>query len=265
MWGRWIWRSGGGVTPVVKLDFQLQNSLYKKKDLEIKGAQGMAELYVQYERSPYFDRQSGMTLEEYHTTIEKSCCLYVGNLSYFTTEAQIYDFFNRAGEVKRVVMGLDKFQKTPCGFCFVEYYTSDDTEAAIRFLNGMQLDDRQIRLDRDPGFVEGRQYGRGKSGGQVRDEYRRDFDQGRGGWGKVYQVAAPTDLAATQDATGEGRGGGGYLPREGHDDDADGPRREREGSRENSVDRKRGREPDDDDDDRGRRRRGRRTEGSDSD
>ena len=45
----------------------------------------------------------------------------MGNLSYFTTEAQIYDFFNRAGEVKRVVMGLDKFQKTPCGFCFVEY------------------------------------------------------------------------------------------------------------------------------------------------
>ena len=45
----------------------------------------------------------------------------VGNLSYFATEAQIYDFFNCAGEVKRVVMGLDKFQKNPCGFCFVEY------------------------------------------------------------------------------------------------------------------------------------------------
>ena len=181
----------------------------------------MADLYVQYERTPYFDRQSGMSLEvclpccdsaqaccagraephslpdlrlpctwlsqgdsalgytavapacprvlqafhyvnthalthkherqEYHTTIERSCCLYVGNLSYFTTEAQIYDFFNRAGEVKRVVMGLDKFQKTPCGFCFVEYYTVEDTEAAIRYLNGMRLDDRQIRLDRDPG------------------------------------------------------------------------------------------------------------------
>ena len=64
-------------------------------------------------------------------------------------------------------MGLDKFQKTPCGFCFVEYYSPDDTEAACRYLNNLRLDDRQIRLDRDPGFVEGRQYGRGKSGGQV--------------------------------------------------------------------------------------------------
>lgn len=37
------------------------------------------------------------------------------------------------------------------------------------------------------GFVEGRQYGRGKSGGQVRDEYRNDFDHGRGGYGKLMQ------------------------------------------------------------------------------
>ena len=204
-------------------------------------------------------------LQEYHTAIEASCCLYVGNLSYFTTEAQIYDFFNRAGEVKRVVMGLDKFQKTPCGFCFVEYYTIHDTEAALRYLNGMKLDDRIIRLDRDPGFVEGRQYGRGKSGGQVRDEYRLDFDLGRGGFGKVYQVAGKDDIAATQDAAGAGRGGGEYLPREGGDPDDD---RRRRGSREGSEEgdgRKRGRGSDDEEDQRGRRRRGRRAEGSDSD
>ena len=33
--------------------------------------------------------------------------------------------------------------------------------------------------------MEGRQYGRGKSGGQVRDEYRTDYDLGRGGYGKM--------------------------------------------------------------------------------
>lgn len=42
-----------------------------------------------------------------------------------------------------------------------------------------------IRADLDPGYKEGRQYGRGKSGGQVRDEYREDFDSGRGGWGHM--------------------------------------------------------------------------------
>ena len=49
--------------------------------------------------------------------------MYVGNLSFFTTEEQLYELFGRAGDIKRIVMGLDKFKKTPCGFCFVEYFT----------------------------------------------------------------------------------------------------------------------------------------------
>ncbi|MBN3279088.1 NCBP2 protein, partial [Polyodon spathula] len=65
-------------------------------------------------------------------------------------------------------MGLDKVKKTACGFCFVEYYTRADSEHAMRFVNGTRLDDRIIRTDWDAGFKEGRQYGRGKSGGQVR-------------------------------------------------------------------------------------------------
>mmetsp|Transcript_14058 Transcript_14058/g.42893 ORF Transcript_14058/g.42893 Transcript_14058/m.42893 type:complete len:177 (-) Transcript_14058:295-825(-) len=91
-------------------------------------------------------------------------------------------------------MGLDRYSKTPCGFCFIEYYRRADTEDAVRFLNSMKLDERLARVDWDGGFVEGRQYGRGRSGGQVRDEYRADFDAGRGGWGKLVE-AAPTDRA----------------------------------------------------------------------
>ena len=81
----------------------------------------------------------------------------------------------------------------------------------MRWINGTRLDDRIIRSDWDCGFIgksfnhkggpelclrfftqdlsnifilEGRQYGRGKTGGQVRDEYRTDYDPGRGGYGK---------------------------------------------------------------------------------
>lgn len=57
----------------------------------------------------------------------------------------------------------------------------------MRYVNGTRLDDRIIRSDWDVGFVEGRQFGRGRAGGQVRDEYRKDFDPGRGGWGKAIQ------------------------------------------------------------------------------
>jgi len=50
-----------------------------------------------------------------------SSTLYVGNLSFYTTEEQIQELFSKCGDVKRIVMGLDKIKKTPCGFCFVEY------------------------------------------------------------------------------------------------------------------------------------------------
>lgn len=93
--------------------------------------------------------------------------------------------FRRVGEIKRIVMGLDKLKLTPCGFCFVIYYTRADAEACVRYLSGTLLDDRLIRADFDWGFREGRQFGRGRSGGQVRDEYRMDYDAGRGGYGIV--------------------------------------------------------------------------------
>ena len=50
-----------------------------------------------------------------------STTLYVGNLSYYTTEEQIHELFSKCGDIKRIIMGLDKVRKTPCGFCFVEY------------------------------------------------------------------------------------------------------------------------------------------------
>lgn len=58
--------------------------------------------------------------------------------------------------------------RTPCGFCFVEYYTHAEALASLRYISGTKLDERIIRCDLDLGYREGRQFGRGKSGGQVR-------------------------------------------------------------------------------------------------
>jgi RNA recognition motif-containing protein len=49
--------------------------------------------------------------------------------------------------------------KTPCGFCFVEYYTHQDALDCMKYIGGTKLDERIIRTDLDPGFQEGRQYG----------------------------------------------------------------------------------------------------------
>lgn len=117
----------------------------------------------------------------------------MGNLSFYTTEEQIHELFSKCGELKRLIMGLDRFQKTPCGFCFVEYYSHRSALDCMKYVSGTKLDERIIRTDLDPGFEEGRQYGRGKSGGQVRDEYREEFDPGRGGYGKVVDGRAEVE------------------------------------------------------------------------
>jgi len=134
---------------------------------------------------PDKDRHFPGSLDEYVERLRRSATCYVGNLSFQTTEEQIYELFGKAGALRCVVMGLDKVAKTPCGFCFVEYTTRREAEDCVKFLNGARLDDRDVRIDFDWGFEEGRQYGRGKSGGQVRDEYRVDYDTGRGGYGQL--------------------------------------------------------------------------------
>ncbi|PUU76091.1 hypothetical protein B9Z19DRAFT_1029474 [Tuber borchii] len=134
--------------------------------------------------SSYFEkRERRRSTSPKADPLKDASTLYVGNLSFYTTEEQIHELFSKCGEIKRLVMGLDRFTKTPCGFCFVEYYTHKDTLDAMKYIGGTKLDERIIRTDLDPGFKEGRQYGRGPTGGQVRDYYRDDYDPGRGGMG----------------------------------------------------------------------------------
>lgn len=170
----------------------------------------MAQLLKQLDPviSQYRDRRFEGNQQEFEQALRISATIYVGNLSFFTTEEQIYEVFSKVGDVKRIVMGLDKHSMTPCGFCFVVYYTNEDAGDCVKYINGMVLDDRPIRCDFDYGFKEGRQFGRGRSGGQVRDEYRMDFDQGRGGYGQIFRQEIENRRAAIQhqqQAYGEGQ------------------------------------------------------------
>lgn len=115
----------------------------------------------------------------------QSSTIYIGNLSFYTSEEQIYEIFSKVGRIQKIIMGLDKFKFTPCGFCFIIFANKQDSINAIKYLNKTKLDDRILEIDLDPGFTEGRQFGRGASGGQVSDELRYDYDEGRGGYGKT--------------------------------------------------------------------------------
>ena len=148
----------------------------------------MSFLYIDDDAiSPWIKERKQFHPVKWYTDIvealSKSSTLYVGNLSFYTTEEQIYTLFSKIGEIKRIIMGLNKLLNTPCGFCFVEYYNHKNAVDARSCLSGLRLDDRPIRIDIDWGFEDGRQYGRGKSGYQARDENRIDYDPERGGWG----------------------------------------------------------------------------------
>ncbi|KAL8159176.1 hypothetical protein V2J09_000713, partial [Rumex salicifolius] len=163
--------------------------------------------------SAYRDRRFLGTQEEFEHALKTSSTVYIGNLSFYTTEEQVYELFSWVGEIKKIIMGLDKNTKTPCGFSFVLYYSRKDAEDAVKYISGTILDDRPIRVDFDWGFQEGRQWGRGRSGGQVRDEYRTDYDPDilsnvKGGYGKLVQK----ELEAQRQLVDYGTGSLGTFP-----------------------------------------------------
>ena len=72
------------------------------------------------ELSAYRDRRFEGSQHEFDERLRTSTTLYVGNLSFFSSEEQLLEVFSKAGDVLRVIMGLDKQQRTPCGFAFGE-------------------------------------------------------------------------------------------------------------------------------------------------
>jgi cold-inducible RNA-binding protein len=70
--------------------------------------------------------------------------LYVGNLSYDVTEAQLRELFSQAGEISTVDVITDKFTGRAKGFAFVEMATDAATQEAINRFDGHEVDNRAM-------------------------------------------------------------------------------------------------------------------------
>ena len=116
--------------------------------------------------------------------------LYVGNLSYGTTEEDLRALFTQAGSVATVDLIKDRDTGRSKGFAFVQMSTQSEAEEAIKLFNGYELDGRALKVNAARPKEE-RSFGgyggggdRGRSGG------------GSGGYG-----------GRSQDRSGQRRGG----------------------------------------------------------
>jgi RNA recognition motif-containing protein len=72
--------------------------------------------------------------------------LYVGNLSYSTTEDDLRTLFTEAGTVTSVALIKDRDSGQSKGFAFVEMSNQVEAEKAISMFNGRQLGDRELKV-----------------------------------------------------------------------------------------------------------------------
>ena len=72
--------------------------------------------------------------------------LYVGNLSYETTEQKLRELFMQAGNVASVALIKEPGTQRSKGFAFVEMSSQTEAQKAISMFNGYSLDDRQMNV-----------------------------------------------------------------------------------------------------------------------
>ncbi len=103
--------------------------------------------------------------------------LYVGNLSFNTTESQLRELFEAHGDVASAALVMDRETGRPRGFGFVEFANDEHARAAMAALNGKNVDGRDLTVNEaKPREGGGGGGGRGGFGGGSRG------GGGRGRW-----------------------------------------------------------------------------------
>ena len=96
-------------------------------------------------RNPIFGNV--LTADEADETSHMNSKLYVGNMSFKTSEADLRDAFGKFGAVTDVYIATDRETGRPRGFAFVTMGTADEAKVAIEKMNGLDLDGRQLTVN----------------------------------------------------------------------------------------------------------------------
>jgi len=112
--------------------------------------------------------------------------IFVGNLSYQTTQADLQAAFQQYGGVERVNIVTDRDTGQPRGFAFVEMSDAQAAQAAITNLNGSELNGRALNVNeaRPKPAGGGGGYGGGGGGGRREGGGGGGHRSGGGGGGR---------------------------------------------------------------------------------
>jgi RNA recognition motif-containing protein len=111
--------------------------------------------------------------------------LYVGNLSYDTTEEVLKTLFTAAGTVASVALIKDRDTGRSKGFAFVEMSTQSEAEQAIKMFNGTTVGNREIKVNiaRPPEERPSSGYNSGYGNRSTKNNFNRDRNRRSGGGG----------------------------------------------------------------------------------
>jgi cold-inducible RNA-binding protein len=88
-----------------------------------------------------------LTADEAYETINMNSKIYVGNLSFKTTEDGLRQTFGQFGTVTDIYVATDRETGRPRGFAFVTMGTAEEAKAAIDKMNGTDLDGRALTVN----------------------------------------------------------------------------------------------------------------------
>ena len=102
--------------------------------------------------------------------------LYVGNLSFNTTETDLQDLFATVGPVQEAIIMQDRMTARSRGFGFVTMADTADGQKAIDQLNGKEIDGRDLTVN-EARPREERSGGYGGGGSGSRDQKRNGYSR----------------------------------------------------------------------------------------
>lgn len=166
---------------ILKKDGKSKGCGFVEFDLHEDAEKAFKEKFEIDGRNVYVD-WAGKNNDNKGFSSQKSCSVFVGNLTYDTNEDDIRMFFKDCGRIVDVRIAKGDNDK-PKGFCHIDFENEDDADKAVK-MNGEDLNGRNLKIDFARTRDRNRDRSRDRRRDRSRDGFRRRGERGFRGRGR---------------------------------------------------------------------------------